>query len=79
VPSCPDQMMPHQAGIIRQLPDYSSVMGNRELKPRWAIMNSRSFVFIRGRRKSNIASVMTLLEVDAGDRIIRARARGLDG
>ncbi len=27
-----------QAGIIRQVPDYSSVIGNRELKPRWAIV-----------------------------------------
>jgi hypothetical protein len=42
-------------------------------------MNSCSFVSIRGCRKSNIAPVMTLLEVDAGDRIVCARARGLDG
>jgi hypothetical protein len=73
-------MMPHtQAGIIRQLPDYSSVIGNRQLKPRWAITNSGLFAFIRDCRKSNIAPVMTSLEVNAGDRIIRARTRGLDG
>jgi hypothetical protein len=72
-------MMPHpsRAGIAD--PVYSSVIANRELKPRWAIMNSCSFVPIRGCRKSNIAPVMTLLEVNAGDRIICARARGLDG
>jgi hypothetical protein len=68
-----------QAGIIRQLPDYSSVIGNRELKPRWAIMNSWSFVSIRRCRESNIAPVVALLEVNAGDCIICARARGLDG
>jgi hypothetical protein len=55
------------------------VIGNRQLKPRWAITNSCSFVSIRGCRKSNIAPVMTLLEVNAGDCIICARARGLDG
>jgi hypothetical protein len=68
-----------QAGIIRQLPDYSSVIGNRQLKRRCATMNSRSFVSTAGCRESNIAPVMTPLEVNAGDRIIRTRARGLDG
>ena len=68
-----------QAGIIRQLPDYSSVIGNQELKPRWANMNSWSFVSIRRCRESNIAPVVALLEVNAGDCIICARARGLDG
>jgi len=80
-------MIPHQAGIIRQLPDYSSVIGNRQLKPCWAIAvkwtsggsSFYEFVSIRGWRKSNIAPVMTLLEVNAGDRIICARASGLDG
>ncbi len=52
---------------------------NRQLKPRWAIMNSCLFVSIRGCRKSNIVPVMTLPEVNAGDRIVCARARGLDG
>jgi hypothetical protein len=42
-------------------------------------MNSCSFVSIRGCRKSNVAPVMTLLEVNAGDRFICARTRGLDG
>jgi hypothetical protein len=55
------------------------VISNRELKPRWAITNSCSFVSIRGWRESNIAPVMTLLEVNAGDRFICARAGGLDG
>src|SRR6266536_1984131 len=57
----------------------AALIGNRELKPRWAIMNSCSFVSIRGWRKSNIAPVMTLLEVNAGDRFICACVRALDG
>jgi hypothetical protein len=72
-------MMLHASRDHPAAAGYSSVIGNRELKPRWAIMNSCSFVSIRGCRKSNIAPVMTLLEVNAGDRIIRARAGGLDG
>jgi len=63
------------------------VVGNRQLKPRWAIAvkwtsggsSFYEFVFIRGCRKSNIAPVMTLLEVNAGDRIVCARTRGLNG
>jgi hypothetical protein len=52
---------------------------NLNLAPRWAIMNSCSFVSIRGCRESNIAPVMAVFEMNAGDCIICARARGLDG